>query len=50
MKRNECTKDEMILALDLYYKLLMQLFRKFRQTLEFNKFKTCLKNSDIRKV
>lgn len=28
----------------------MQLFRKSRQTLVFNKFKTCLKNSDTRKV
>lgn len=28
----------------------MQLFRKSRQTLVFNKFKTCLKNSDTRKI
>ena len=28
----------------------MQLFRKSRQTLAFNKFKTCLKNSDTRKI
>lgn len=28
----------------------MQLFRKSRQTLVFNKFKTCLKNSNTRKV
>ena len=28
----------------------MQLFRKSRQTLVFNKFKTCLKNSNTREV
>ena len=28
----------------------MQLFRKSRQTLVFNKFKTCLKNSNTRRV
>ena len=28
----------------------MQLFRKSRQTLVFNKFKTCLKNLNTRKV
>lgn len=32
------------------YRFSMQLFRKSRQTLVFNKFKTCLKNSDTRKI
>lgn len=32
------------------YRFTMQLFRKSRQTLVFNKFKTCLKNSNTRKV
>jgi flavodoxin len=33
-----------------FHQFSMQLFRKSRQTLVFNKFKTCLKNSNTRKV